>query len=213
MIRQDDKQKDQQDDQLQQEQKQLRSVALQNAQSILLARRRAEEELRRAKSNLELKNVELAQQKEWFEVTLSSIGDAVITTDTQGRVTFMNPVAEAVTGVTVTDRLMRDVEIFSAKLAGRFEIPVFLYEKSERGRHEADLPSLRHGGFGSLLDQELRPDFGPGRVHPRLGLSIVGVRDFLVALKVNFAGEDANAAKDMSREIRSMRASGDHRFL
>ena len=94
MNQQEDERKDEQGD----EQKQLRSVALQNAQSILLARRRAEEELRRAKANLEFKNIELEQQKEWFEVTLSSIGDAVITTDTSGHVTFMNPVAEAVTG-------------------------------------------------------------------------------------------------------------------
>ncbi len=47
-------------------------------------RKRAEEELR--------------QQREWFEVTLSSIGDAVITTDTEGKVTFLNPMAEMMTG-------------------------------------------------------------------------------------------------------------------
>jgi PAS domain S-box-containing protein len=41
---------------------------------------------------------ELRQQREWFQVTLSSIGDAVITTDTQGTVTFLNPVAEKMTG-------------------------------------------------------------------------------------------------------------------
>lgn len=38
------------------------------------------------------------EQKEWLRVTLASIGDAVITTDTQGRVTFMNPAAETLTG-------------------------------------------------------------------------------------------------------------------
>ena len=40
----------------------------------------------------------LRDQSEWFEVTLSSIGDAVITTDAEGRVTFLNPVAEGLTG-------------------------------------------------------------------------------------------------------------------
>jgi PAS domain S-box-containing protein len=40
----------------------------------------------------------LAQQREWFRVTLSSIGDAVIATDTRGRVTFLNDVAESLTG-------------------------------------------------------------------------------------------------------------------
>ena len=42
--------------------------------------------------------VELRQQREWFKVTLASIGDAVITTDTRGKVTFLNPVAEKMTG-------------------------------------------------------------------------------------------------------------------
>jgi PAS domain S-box-containing protein len=40
----------------------------------------------------------LRQQREWLRVTLASIGDAVITTDTEGRVTFHNPVAESLTG-------------------------------------------------------------------------------------------------------------------
>ena len=41
---------------------------------------------------------EMRQQREWFQVTLRSIGDAVITTDIQGQVTFLNPIAETLTG-------------------------------------------------------------------------------------------------------------------
>ena len=73
------------------EEARLRAVALQNAQSILVARRRAEEALR--------------QQSEWLRITLASIGDAVITTDADGRVTFMNAVAQALTGWSQTDAL------------------------------------------------------------------------------------------------------------
>ena len=40
----------------------------------------------------------LRQQREWLRVTLDSIGDAVITTDTDGQVTYQNPVAQALTG-------------------------------------------------------------------------------------------------------------------
>lgn len=44
--------------------------------------------------------VELSAEKERLLVTLKSIGDAVITTDTHGRVTYLNPVAERMTGWT-----------------------------------------------------------------------------------------------------------------
>jgi PAS domain S-box-containing protein len=52
--------------------------------SLHVARRRAE--------------VLQREQREWFEVTLASIADAVIATDTQGRVTFVNAAAESLTG-------------------------------------------------------------------------------------------------------------------
>jgi len=52
--------------------------------SVALARAKAEEQL--------------SQQREWFQVTLTSVGDAVIATDTEGKILFINPVAEALTG-------------------------------------------------------------------------------------------------------------------
>lgn len=42
----------------------------------------------------------LDEQQEWLRVTLSSIGDAVITTDIKGCVAFLNPVAQSLTGWT-----------------------------------------------------------------------------------------------------------------
>ncbi len=41
---------------------------------------------------------ELRQQREWLTVTLRSIGDGVIATDNEGKITFLNPVAERMTG-------------------------------------------------------------------------------------------------------------------
>nr|WP_244308879.1 diguanylate cyclase [Pseudomonas duriflava] len=40
----------------------------------------------------------LHEEKERLQVTLASIGDAVLTTDIEGRITFLNPAAEALTG-------------------------------------------------------------------------------------------------------------------
>ena len=46
---------------------------------------------------------ELWAREEWFRVTLTSIGDAVIATDKEGTVTFLNPVAENLTGVSLAE--------------------------------------------------------------------------------------------------------------
>jgi PAS domain S-box-containing protein len=68
----------------------LRSVALQNAQSILLARQRAEEELVRAKEALELKTQELARSLAMMRATLESSTDGILVTDGGGKVTGFN---------------------------------------------------------------------------------------------------------------------------
>jgi PAS domain S-box-containing protein len=41
---------------------------------------------------------EIREREEWFRTTLTSIGDAVIVTDAEGNVSFLNPVAEMLTG-------------------------------------------------------------------------------------------------------------------
>jgi PAS domain S-box-containing protein len=58
------------------------------------ANRRIKEE----STGREITTLELQRQKELLEVTLASIGDAVIVTDIEGRVTFINDVAESLTG-------------------------------------------------------------------------------------------------------------------
>ncbi len=49
----------------------------------------------------------LREQREWLRVTLASIGDGVIATDTEGRVTLLNAVAQIYTGWKETDALGR----------------------------------------------------------------------------------------------------------
>lgn len=56
---------------------------------------------------------EIREREEWFRITLTSIGDAVIVTDRTGRVSFLNPVAEALTGTNLDAARNRDItEIF-----------------------------------------------------------------------------------------------------
>jgi PAS domain S-box-containing protein len=52
---------------------------------------------------------QLREREEWLATTLKCIGDAVITTDSQGLVTFMNPVAEQLTKKKQEEVLGRDL--------------------------------------------------------------------------------------------------------
>jgi PAS domain S-box-containing protein len=52
----------------------------------------------------------LRRERDLLTVTLGSIGDAVLTTDPHGRITFLNPVAEALTGWPLQDALGQPCE-------------------------------------------------------------------------------------------------------
>jgi PAS domain S-box-containing protein len=106
------------------EEKLLQTVALQNAKNNLHARQQAEEALRR--------------QSEWARLTLASIGDAVISTDPQGRVTFMNPVAEQLTGWP------------QAEVMGR-PLPEVFHIVNERTRRPVENPALRALREGTIV--------------------------------------------------------------
>jgi len=51
-----------------------------------------------------------AAEKERMRVTLASIGDAVISTDRDGRISYLNPVAERMTGWRMHEALQHDVD-------------------------------------------------------------------------------------------------------
>lgn len=72
----------------------------------------------------EQKYAELALKKSqaWFSTTLSSIGDAVITVDTVGKVTFINPVAQKLTGWSDSEAIGRHIdEVFVIRKEGTEE--------------------------------------------------------------------------------------------
>ena len=102
------------------EEERLLAVSLENARTIFIARQRAEAELVEAKE-------ELWKQSEWLRVTLASIGDAVITTDTAGNVLSMNNVAETLTGWKIEDAKGRPLEqvfhIVNEKTGARVDNP------------------------------------------------------------------------------------------
>ena len=63
----------------------------------MTARRQAEDSARRLAEETAARRV-AHEERERLHVTLESIGDAVISTDAQGRITFLNPVAQELVG-------------------------------------------------------------------------------------------------------------------
>lgn len=59
---------------------------------------------------LRSREADLREQRQWLQVTLSSIGDGVLTTDLEGRITFINPVAAALTGFTLEEAAGQPVQ-------------------------------------------------------------------------------------------------------
>jgi PAS domain S-box-containing protein len=80
----------------------------------------------------------LREQREWFRTTLASIGDAVIATDTEGRVTFLNDIAQKLTG-------WKDREAAGIPLENVFRIV------NERTRATVDNPAARALREGTIV--------------------------------------------------------------
>jgi PAS domain S-box-containing protein len=86
--------------------------ALVNLAVLAWAYRRIAEALKQRDEALgesNARSLELQQQKELLSVTLASIGDCVLVTDDGGRITFMNPVAEEITGWKLHEAIGRPV--------------------------------------------------------------------------------------------------------
>jgi glutamate formiminotransferase / 5-formyltetrahydrofolate cyclo-ligase len=103
-------------------------------------------------------------------------------------------------------------------LGDELELPVFLYGELAQGRTRAE---LRRGGPATLAQRintkELKPDFGPHRLHPTAGAVLVAARPPLIAFNVELAPpatlEDAKEIAARIREggpegLESVRAIG-----
>ncbi len=84
-------------------QQRLINLAHLETQHLLEVREQANQQLQQANDTLQVSEEKLA-------VTLNSIGDAVLATDAQGRVTLMNPLAERLTGWTRAEASGRPVD-------------------------------------------------------------------------------------------------------
>ena len=95
----------------------------------------------------------------------------------------------------------------AARIAEELELPVYLYGSAARRSNRKNLEQIRKIGFERLAQEialraDLRPDFGPLRVHPSAGATFVGARPILIAFNVNLDSDDLNFARKIASSIR-----------
>ncbi|CAN5666316.1 glutamate formimidoyltransferase [soil metagenome] len=109
-------------------------------------------------------------------------------------------------GETTIDECIELARDFGRRIAEQHELPVYLYAKAAtRPEREvlADIRRPQFEGLGELIGQPgHEPDFGPARVHPTAGATVVGARPFLIAYNINLATDDVELAKRIARRVR-----------
>jgi two-component system cell cycle sensor histidine kinase/response regulator CckA len=104
--------------------------------------------------------------EQWLGTTLRSLGDAVMTTDTRGCITFMNPHAEVLTGWTQAEALGRHAT----------EVLLIRYESVQSCAENPIAKMLREGGTIELADHNLVLVAKDGTARP-IEDSAVPIRD------------------------------------
>ena len=94
-----------------------------------------------------------------------------------------------------------------ARIGRDLDIPVYLYERAATRPERTNLEAIRRGnleGLASRLaaDPLWMPDFGPPRLHPTAGATVVGARPPLIAYNVNLDTADLEIAKAIAKVVR-----------
>lgn len=101
--------------------------------------------------------------------------------------------------VALANELGRDI-------AEKLQIPVYLYEAAAKRPERRNLPDVRKGQYEGLktaiAEPERQPDYGPAKMHPRAGATVVGARQFLIAYNINLSTSDVKIAKRIANTIR-----------
>lgn len=108
-------------------------------------------------------------------------------------------------GVTMEEAVALSKEV-GEEVAKRYNLPVFLYEKSASAPHRENLAAVRKGEFEGMAEKikqpEWHPDFGLAERHPTAGTVAIGARMPLVAYNINLNTPSLEIAHDIAKKIR-----------
>lgn len=107
--------------------------------------------------------------------------------------------------VTMEEAIALSKEV-GAEVGKRYNLPVFLYEKSASAPHRENLAAVRKGEFEGMAEKiklpEWQPDFGPTERHTTAGTVAIGARMPLVAYNINLNTPNLDIAHDIAKKIR-----------
>ena len=108
-------------------------------------------------------------------------------------------------GCTMEEAIALSKEV-AGEAAKRYNLPVFLYEKSASSPQRENLANVRKGEFEGMAEKikqaEWKPDFGPAERHPTAGTVAIGARMPLVAYNVNLGTNDLAIADAIAKKVR-----------
>jgi glutamate formiminotransferase / 5-formyltetrahydrofolate cyclo-ligase len=109
-------------------------------------------------------------------------------------------------GETTMDECVALARAFGERIADEHELPVYLYARAATRPERQVLADIRRPQFEGLAaligTPDHAPDFGPARVHPTAGATVVGARPFLIAYNINLETRDVELAKRIARRVR-----------
>ncbi len=110
-------------------------------------------------------------------------------------------------GVTMDEAIELSKEVAKA-VNEKFDLPIFLYEKSASAPHRQNLAKVRKGQFEAMeekvREEDWEPDFGGRKIHPTAGITAVGARMPLVAFNVNLDTDDIDFANQIAKNVRHL---------
>jgi len=96
----------------------------------------------------------------------------------------------------------------ASQVAGKYSLPVFLYEKSAGKPERQNLATIRKGQFEGMAEKirlaEWKPDYGPAEIHPSAGVTAIGARMPLVAYNVNLDTGNFEIANRIAKQVRHL---------
>jgi PAS domain S-box-containing protein len=94
---------------------------------------------------------QILEREEWFRSVLNSLGDAVVATDKQGRITFLNPTAERFIGINLSQAKGQPVEAVFPIFSESTRQPVASPVKMTAEPVQTIAPSLLQRSDGHLI--------------------------------------------------------------